>query len=56
MPLLKKYNIQVPVSLHMEYDLGGAEHGGKDIRIPKEEIFMKMKKDLNSIQALWKSV
>ncbi|MBT34475.1 MAG: endonuclease [Thalassobius sp.] len=54
--LLKKYNIQVPVSLHMEYDLGGAEHGGKDIRIPKEEIFMKMKKDLNSIQALWKSV
>ena len=53
--LLKKYNIQVPVSLHMEYDLGGAEHGGKEISIPKEQIFEKMKKDLNSLQSLWKS-
>jgi sugar phosphate isomerase/epimerase len=26
--LLKQNNINVPISLHVEYDLGGAEHGG----------------------------
>lgn len=51
--LLKQYNINVPVSLHFEYSLGGAESGGKDISIDKKEIFKIMKKDLQKIHQLW---
>ncbi len=54
--LLKAYNINVPVSLHCEYDLGGAEHGGKTISMPKKEVFGKMKKDLDALRLLWQSV
>ncbi|MEM1134346.1 MAG: sugar phosphate isomerase/epimerase family protein [Bacteroidota bacterium] len=53
--LLKKYNIKVPISLHMEHDLGGAEHGKKEITMSKDKIYEVMKKDLTNIQALWKS-
>lgn len=44
--LLKKYEINVPVSLHLEYDLGGAEHGASKLTVDKKEVFAKMKKDL----------
>ncbi len=51
--LLKKYNINVPVSLHLEYDLGGAEHGASKITISQKEVFSKMKKDLNFLKEAW---
>jgi L-ribulose-5-phosphate 3-epimerase len=51
--LLKQYRINVPVSLHIEYDLGGAEEGNKVITIDKKEVFAAMKKDLNKIHELW---
>ena len=51
--LLKKYGIQVPVSLHLEYDLGGAQHGRQDISMPPERIYAHMKKDLETAQRLW---
>jgi hypothetical protein len=51
--LLKKYKINVPISLHLEYDLGGAEHGAKEIKIDKKEVFARMKKDLNFIRNAW---
>ncbi|APQ16777.1 sugar phosphate isomerase/epimerase family protein [Maribacter hydrothermalis] len=54
--LLKKYQINVPMSLHLEYDLGGAEHGAKEIKIDKKEVFARMKKDLNFIRNAWGSV
>ncbi|WP_282136858.1 sugar phosphate isomerase/epimerase family protein [Seonamhaeicola maritimus] len=53
--LLKAYKINVPVSLHCEYDLGGAEHGKKDIAITQKEVFAAIKKDLVAIRELWKS-
>jgi len=34
--LLKKYDINVLVSLHLEYDLGGSEHGATEITIDKK--------------------
>ena len=52
--LLRKYQINVPVSLHLEYDLGGAEHGDSNIAIPKEEVFGHMKKDLKFLRDAWK--
>ena len=51
--LLKKYKINVPVSLHLEYDLGGAEHGASKITIDKKEIFGQMKKDLAFLKVAW---
>ena len=51
--LLKKYKINVPISLHLEYDLGGAEHGAKEITMDKKEVFAKMKHDLLFIREAW---
>ncbi len=43
----KSFNIEAPVSIHYEYDLGGAEHGKrKDISMPREEIYSWLKKDI----------
>ncbi len=51
--LLKKYKINVPISLHLEYDLGGAEHGATKITIDKKEVFQQMKKDLTFLKDTW---
>jgi sugar phosphate isomerase/epimerase len=51
--LLKKYEINVPVSLHLEYDLGGAEHGATKLTIDKKEVFKRMKKDLTFLKEAW---
>ncbi|PCJ96074.1 MAG: endonuclease [Flavobacteriaceae bacterium] len=52
--LLKKYQINVPVSLHLEYDLGGAEHGASKITIDKKDVFKQMSKDLMFLKETWK--
>ena len=51
--LLKKYGIQVPAILHVEYDLGGAEHGNRKIKISPETVYKAMKSDLTKLQRLW---
>ena len=51
--LLKQHRINVPVSLHIEYPLGGAEKGSKTITIDRKEVFSAMKKDLKKIHELW---
>ncbi len=51
--LLKKYKINVPVSLHLEYDLGGAEHGDSKITIDRTQVFNAMKKDLAFLRNAW---
>ena len=52
--LLKKYKLNPPVSLHLEYDLGGAEKGKSKITVDKKVVFDAMQKDLKAIQKLWK--
>ncbi len=51
--LLKKYGINVPISLHYEYELGGAEHGATKITMEQKEIFSQMKKDLAFLRTAW---
>src|SRR5688572_24225411 len=51
--LLKLYKINVPVSLHMEYPLGGAEHGATKLSCDKQIVFDAMKKDLQKVRDLW---
>jgi sugar phosphate isomerase/epimerase len=52
--LLKRYKLKPPVSLHLEYDLGGAELGNREISVDKSVVFDAMKRDLKSVQKLWK--
>jgi sugar phosphate isomerase/epimerase len=51
--LLKQYKINVPVSMHTEYPLGGAEHGATRLSCDKQVVFNAMKKDLQKIRDLW---
>ncbi|MDO7173273.1 sugar phosphate isomerase/epimerase family protein [Mariniflexile sp. AS56] len=53
--LLKKHQLKPPVSLHLEYDLGGAERGERKITVDKKVVFDAMKSDLKKVQQLWKN-
>ena len=39
--LLKEYSLNVPISLHYEYPLGGAEHGNTEITVNKKSSLMQ---------------
>lgn len=51
--LLKKYGLKPPVSLHLEYPLGGAEKGKNKIAVSQGVVFDAMKKDLTMVNKLW---
>ncbi|WP_198408248.1 sugar phosphate isomerase/epimerase family protein [Christiangramia forsetii] len=51
--LLKDYDLKPPVSLHLEYPLGGAEKGKSEITVDKQFVFDAMQKDLATVQQLW---
>lgn len=53
--LLKQFKIDVPVSLHLEYDLGGAESGATKLTIDKQLVFDAMKRDLTKVKELWET-
>ena len=53
--IVKKYKLDLPVTMHFEYDLGGAEHGARKLSIDQNEVFSKMKKDLLLLRKLWDS-
>ncbi len=48
--LYKSFNINTPVSIHYEYDLGGAEHGRENPTMSNEEIFSWLKKDITFLK------
>lgn len=52
--LYKKFNIGAPVSIHYEYDLGGAEHGDKEISMSLEEIETYLRNDLDFLKSYFK--
>ena len=39
-----------PLQLHFEYPLGGAESGASTLKIPKQEVFAAMKRDLETFR------
>lgn len=51
--LLKKSGWSMPVTLHIEYPVGGAEHGATKLSVPQNEVFAAMKRDLNRLKELW---
>ena len=48
--ILKDYNLEVPVSLHCEYPLGGAEGGAASLTIKGEEVIAAITKDLKLLK------
>lgn len=52
--LLKSFGLKPPVSLHLEYPLGGAEKGKSELSVDEDVVFTAMKKDLSTIQKFWK--
>ncbi|MBT8353116.1 MAG: sugar phosphate isomerase/epimerase [Desulfofustis sp.] len=52
--LLKRYGINVPVSVHCEYDLGGAEHGSTS-SVDSRKVMASLKQDLDYYRQTWES-
>ena len=50
---LRSYGIRPLVSLHLKYELGGAEHGDWKIKIPQKKVFTAIKRYLNRIHDMW---
>jgi hypothetical protein len=48
--LLKELQIKAPLSLHYEYDLGGADSGANSLSMPRERVLEAMKKDLITLR------
>ncbi len=48
--LLKTFHFNGPISVHYEYELGGAEDGAKKITMEKEKVMAAMRKDLTNLK------
>jgi sugar phosphate isomerase/epimerase len=48
--LYKSMKIEAPISIHYEYDLGGAEHGNKETTMSLEKIEAFLKADLQFLK------
>lgn len=54
--LLKASALDVPVSIHFEYDLGGAEHGDRNISAAQQKtVLAAMKRDVQFARTTWKN-
>lgn len=51
--LLRQLEIHPVVTLHCEYDLGGANYGSRELTIPKRKVYKAIKKDLTVLLDLW---
>lgn len=51
--MLQDDKIDVPVSLHLEYDLGGAEKGSREPDISVEEVQAAIRQDIAALNVLW---
>ena len=51
--LLRQWNIHPVVSLHAEYELGGANKGERELKISKRQVYKALKKDLQTLRDLW---
>lgn len=52
---LKQANMRMPISLHVEYPMGGAEHGATKLSIPQNDLFAAIKRDLTRLKEYWAS-
>lgn len=50
--VINELNINVPISLHLEYNLGGADKGSKTIRVPGQKIIDAIQNDFRFIRKI----
>lgn len=50
--LVKQHGIRGPISLHFEYDLGGAEGGSRTPTMPKMRIYAAMRRDVQTLKRM----
>ena len=50
--LLNELKVKAPISIHLEYPLGGADHGHKEITIPGKKVVEAMRKDLRYLKSI----
>ncbi len=53
--LLKQYQVEVPATLHLEYPIGGAEHGARELEGSPDQVYNAMRKDLEFVHRMWTS-
>ena len=53
--ILRSYKIRPLVSFHLEYDLGDAQRGKRDIKMPKKDILAAIKRDLARFHDAWEA-
>lgn len=46
LPLLRASSFDGPATLHCEFPLGGAEHGGRELTVPAADVLAALRKDL----------
>jgi sugar phosphate isomerase/epimerase len=51
--LLAEAGLDVPVSLHCEYELGGANKGHRELTIPESEVLAAIRRDVEVARKLW---
>lgn len=51
--MLRQFGLYPPASLHLEYPLGGANRGLRELSVPPETVYAAMRRDLASAQRLW---
>ncbi len=52
--MLKDEGLDYSVSLHCEYELGGANRGRRELTIPESEVLAAIGRDVEMIKAAWK--
>ncbi len=52
--MLKDAGMNYAVSLHCEYDLGGANKGRRELTIPESEVLAAIRRDVDITRKLWK--
>ncbi len=51
--MLKDASMNYPVSLPLEYGLGGAEKGRRELTRPQSEVLAAIKQDIDTVRKLW---
>ncbi|EDY80503.1 AP endonuclease, family 2 [Verrucomicrobiia bacterium DG1235] len=51
--MLKEAQIDVPISLHLEYDIGGAQWGKTELTTSRDFVYEAMRKDIAAFRKLW---
>jgi len=52
--LLADHGIRAPLSLHMEYPIGGAENGRRGADVDGAAVFSAMRRDLEAVRSYWR--